>query len=83
MACNACSDIQGTLTVDVLAQQRLPDCVNRFEDFGYYGDDLDFTYLKKCLACGTYFAEHHQDHFEQGGAVVTGLSESKKPRPPF
>ncbi|MBI2445904.1 hypothetical protein HYV43_05950 [Candidatus Micrarchaeota archaeon] len=69
MGCTVCSDINDSVEADVLAQQRLPACVEKFEDFGYYGDDLDAFHLLKCPQCGAYFGRHDWDHFEQGGAV--------------
>ncbi len=69
MVCSNCSEISESAEADVLARQSLPHCVEHFEDFGYYGDDLDSYHLKKCPDCGSYFAQHDWDHFEQGGAV--------------
>ncbi len=69
MGCKTCSDIQDTVEADVLNKQTLPACVDRFEDFGYYGDDLDSYHLLKCPECGAYFRRHDWDHFEEGGAV--------------
>lgn len=73
MVCKTCSQIEGIAEADVLAKESLPDCVEHFEDFGYYGDDLDSYHLKKCPECGTYFAQHDWDHFEEGGAVGVSI----------
>lgn len=73
MDCTTCADIPESAEADVLAKQSLPHCVEHFEDFGYYGDDLDSYHLKKCSDCGSYFVQHDWDHFEEGGAVGTRI----------
>ncbi len=79
MACPTCSDVLYPVTVDVLAKQKLPDCVDGFEDLGYFGDDLDSTHLRTCPECGAYFAERYQDHFEEGGAVGASIHRINEP----
>ncbi len=79
MGCKTCSDLQDPVTVDVLAKESLPACVESFEDFGYYGDDLDSVHLLKCPHCGAYFAEHDYDHFEEGGAVGVNIKRVGNP----
>lgn len=78
MVCTACSEIQEAVEADALAKKPLPDCVDRFEDLGYFGDDLDGYHLKKCPACGSYFRQHDWDHFEEGGAVGTRVERVGK-----
>ncbi|MBI4360983.1 hypothetical protein HY572_04400 [Candidatus Micrarchaeota archaeon] len=69
MDCVLCSEVQAVVAAGDHYWEPLPDCVNALDVFGYFGDDLDCVYLKKCPACKTYFAEYHADHFESGGAV--------------
>jgi len=73
MTCKKCSEIQGLVEADVFAKELLPTCVESFEDFGYFGDDLDSYRLRKCPECKEYFEQHDWDHFEEGGAVGSSI----------